>query len=750
MTVTRDVLGVPVVRGASRLDVARATGYLHAQDRFFQMDLLRRRAAGELAELLGPAALAWDRAARVHGFRALARRSLAQADPADQALVAAYAAGVNAGLAALRAAPFDYLVLHTRPQPWRPEDCSLIGFALTLDLEDDRGSYLRSLAAARDQLGGRVLAFFAPLLTSADAALDGSSAPLPPIPSPADLDLRRPADADAPTVARVGPKPGPVTEPAFPGSNGFAVSGAHAAGGAGLLASDMHLRLGVPNVWYRAALEWPGGHVTGVTVPGVPFVIAGSNGRIAWGFTDSYAATGDLVVVAPGPDPAEYHGPGGRLLPFEVRRDLIAVRGGSPVPIESRWTVWGPIVADGAKGTFLAYRWVAHDPAAANLTLGRMENAATVGAAFAVAHQAGMPAQNLIVADAAGSIGWTIAGRLPRRVGYDGRTPVSYLFGDRSWAGLLPPDEVPAIVDPPGGRIWTANNRIVGGTALAKLGDGGYARGARAAQIRDDLGALLARGHRAEPRDLLAIQLDDRALFLDRWQALLLETLSPAALAGHPARAQLRSLAAQWEGRAGIDSVSYGIVRDFRTAAAARTLQPIFAPCVDADPDFQWTLFHYEDALWAVLHAQPAHLLAPPYASWSDLLLAAADEAAAQLAHAPGAPARATWGRRNRAHIVHPLALALPAWLTGWLNLPAEPLPGDVDMPRVQAPSFGASERFVVAPGRESEGLFHMPGGQSGHPLSPFYRAGHEAWVRGEPTPFLPGAAAHTLILAPQ
>jgi penicillin amidase len=787
VTVTRDALGVPVVRGSSRRDVARATGFLHAQDRFFQMDLVRRHAAGELAELLGPAALPADRAARIHRFREVARRALALADPADRALVEAYTDGVNAGLAALREVPFEYLVLRTRPQPWRPEDCSLIGFALTLDLEDDHGGYLRALATVRDQLGPRLLAFFAPLLSPGDAALDGSSAPLPPLPSPADLDLRRPADPDASdatgsTGSSGPPSPGEPTdpraefatlparrsgsapagranravpgplfadEPEFPGSNGFALSGAHAAGGAGLLASDMHLRLGLPNVWYRASLAWPGGRVTGVTLPGVPFVMAGSNGRIAWSFTDSYAATGDLVVIAPGPDPAAYHGPGGGLLPFDVHRDLIAVKGAAPVTVESRWTVWGPIVAEGPRGTLLAYRWVAHDPAAANLTLGELESTGSVEAAFAVAHRAGMPAQNLIVADAAGHIGWTIAGRLPRRVGYDGRTPVSYLFGDRSWTGLLPPADVPGRKDPADGRLWTANNRLVGG-ALATLGDGGYARGARAAQIRDDLGALLARGRPAAPRDLLAIQLDDRALFLARWQALLLETLNPAALAGHPARARLRALAARWEGRASIDSVSYGLVRDFRQAAAARALSPIFAPCVDADPGFQWSLFHYEDALWLLLHAQPAHLLAPPYVSWTDLLLAAADDAAAQLSRAPGGPAHATWGRRNSARIVHPFARVLPAWLTGWLNLPADPLPGDADMPRVQAPSFGASERFVVAPGRENEGIFHMPGGQSGHPLSPFYRAGHEAWVHGEPTPFLPGPPLHTLILAPQ
>ena len=153
--------------------------------------------------------------------------------------------------------------------------------------------------------------------------------------------------------------------------------------------------------------------------------------------------------------------------------------------------------------------------------------------------------------------------------------------------------------------------------------------------------------------------------------------------------------------------------------------------------------------LQVLLREKPPHLLDPKYASWDDLLLAAADAATADF-EKQGVPLdEATWGRRNTAKIYHPFGRLLPAWLAGWLNMPADPLPGDVDMPRVQTPTFGASMRLVVSPGHEEEGLLHMPGGQSGHPLSPFYRAGHEAWVRGESTPLLPGPAEHTLTLTP-
>ena len=205
----------------------------------------------------------------------------------------------------------------------------------------------------------------------------------------------------------------------------------------------------------------------------------------------------------------------------------------------------------------------------------------------------------------------------------------------------------------------------------------------------------------------------------------------------------------KWEGRASVDSVSYRLVRAFRTKVVELALTPIFAPCTEAYDRFNWRDFHYDAALWAMLREKPPHLLDPRFASWDALLVAAADGVVSDLDQQGVPLASATWGRRNTARILHPLARALPAWLTSWLNMPADQLPGDTGLPRSQTPGHGASERLVVSPGREAEGIFHMPGGQSGHPLSPFYRAGHAAWVRGEPTPLLPGETKFTLVLAP-
>ena len=779
VTVIRDALGVPTIRGETRTDVSRALGWLHAQERFFQMDLLRRSAAGELAELFGPRALPRDRSARRHGFRDLAQQVLARLPADERAQVEAYTTGVNQGLAALAARPWEYLLLREPPVPWRPADTVLVVYALTLDLQDAEGRHEHSLMVLRDELGRDALAFFAPTATPTDAALDGATGPLAPIPPATVINLRtkktaatatplsRWAMTTAPNVDDQGAAeaaaafPFSPREPAFAnGSNAFALAGTHTRSGAGMLANDMHLHLGVPNIWYRASLAYAGRTITGVTLPGAPAIVAGSNGHVAWGFTAAYFDTGDLVVVEVNSIANSlYKVPGSdELVAIKRRDETIKVKGAEPVVINYESTVWGPIVGANERKRPLAHRWVAHDPSATNLTLLEMEGATTVAAALALAPRLGLPALNCVLADRHGAIGWTLVGRIPKRIGYDGRLPVTWSYGDRKWDGYLAPSEVPTLTFPRAGgttelpaanpawegRIWSANQRPLGADAWAKIGNGGFRPAPRATQIRDALAPLA----QATPRDLLAIQLDDRALFLTPWHQSLMATLTPQMMAGKKSREDLRQAAEKWEGRAEVGAVSYRIVQAFRAAVKRRVFPAIFASCREAYPQFNWQDLPLEDALQALLRERPQHLLNPAFATWDDLLAAAIDDTATETIRTGRARPETTWGWQNRAQIKHPFSLAFP-WLGRWLDLPADPLPGDNDMPRVQSPTHGASERFVVSPGREDEGIFHMPGGQSGHPLSPYYRAGHAAWVRGEPTPFLPGRPAHTLTLQP-
>ena len=426
---------------------------------------------------------------------------------------------------------------------------------------------------------------------------------------------------------------------------------------------------------------------------------------------------------------------------------MLRVKGGGDETLEVVSTIWGPVLETAHLGRRSVWRWIAHEPAAVNFELRGMETALTVEEALAVANRSGMPAQNIIVASASGRIGWSIAGRLPQRTGCGGRVPGSWADGACSWQGLVPPEQAPRIVDPESGRLWAANNRLVDGEALALLGNDGYAFGARARQIRDRLRAV--EGATAE--DMLDLQLDNRALFLEPWHQLWLRTLTPEAVAADPRRQEFRDLIEDWDGRAAVDSVAYRLVRDARRWLAYLVFEPLTAACKEKDPRFIYSgrLFYLlEEPLWRLVMERPRHLLSPDHATWDDQLLAAID---AQLDHyqkTGESLGGLTWGSFNTVSLRHPFSWVVPG-VGRWLDTPPVELPGDVYMPRLQTPRNGASQRMVVSPGREAEGIFHMPGGQSGHPLSPHYRDGHQAWIEGRATPYLPGPPSHQLRLLP-
>jgi penicillin amidase len=740
--VQRDERGVATIQADSRADALRALGFVHAQERYFEMDLMRRSAAGELAELFGAAALPLDRARRPHRFRARAAAVLDAAGPADRNALAAYVEGINAGLQALPVRPFPYLLLRQAPREWVAADTVLVVHAMFIDLQDEDNA----AELARADLLRRAPAGLAAALTAGgtgwDAPLDGTPLAEPSLPDPSEIDLRRLPTNRFGHGAAVGGDLGI-------GSNNFAVGGALTASGAALVANDMHLTLRVPNIWFRARLRFAAddGHavdVTGVTLPGVPGVVVGSNGHVAWAFTNSYGDWLDWIEVQ-WADAAHtrYRTPDGEATAVE-HHELIAVAGAEPEEMLVRETIWGPILHERHALGSLALAWTAHRPQAVGFGLSRLETARSVADALAIAPRAGSPAQNLVIGDRAGRVAWTIAGAIPARGSADPTTPADWSTPGAGWQGWIGADRHPVVADPVDHRVWTANARVASGEHLALIGDGGYALGARAMQIRDGLRAR----ERFVPDDLLAIQLDDRTLFLRRWWELLRATLAKST--GDPALAELDRLTAQWDERALPGAVAYRLVRGFRLAASATVLDGLAAPLrTDADPDYRLPpLQQGEGLVWRLVTERPAHLLPQPHADWDALLAAAARRVVDELGALPGGLAARTWGERNTTAIRHPLSRAVPG-LGALLDLPAQQLPGDTAMPRVQGPSFGASQRMVVSPGREAEGYFHMPGGQSGHPLSPYYHAGHQDWAEGAPTPFLPGAPVHSLRLEP-
>ena len=748
VSIERDSLGVPTIRGSNRLDVARGLGFLHAQERFFQMDLMRRQAAGELSEIFGAGALEADRASRMHQFRLRAGHVIETMSETEKAVVAAYTEGVNSGLETLREKPFEYVLLRMEPAPWRNEDSVLVLYAMFFVLNDDTGDRESDLGLLEDLLPADLAAFLAPLGTEWDAPVVGEAFETPPIPGAEVFS----AEVVAASNDRAHTEA--LKAKALAGSNNWAVGSSFTDDGRAILANDMHLGMAVPNTWYRAMLEWPaddgcgaGHRLIGVTLPGSPAVVAGSNTRVAWGYTNSQGDWSDLVIVETAPeDPEQYlSAEGWRNL--ESHMETILVRDGEPESFEVRSTIWGPIVDQDHLGRLRAIRWIAHDEGGANLVMLGLEHVATVADAFEVANRTGIPPQNFVCADADGNIGWTIIGRIPRRFGFSGRIPTSWADGSKGWDGWLEPGDYPRVINPEDGIIWTANARVVSDEMLKTVGDGGYDLGARARQIRDDLLAIES----PNERDMLTVQLDDRALFLDRWRGFILDLLDEDAVRENPKRGEFRDLVdSTWTGHASVDSTAFRLVRAFRTFAFERVYGWFTAPCEAADEGFNiYRIQQAEGPLWRLVTEQPPHLLGSIDGSWRDELLITVDSTISYYeTELGGEIANQTWGERNVLRMRHPLSRAVPA-LSRWLDMPQQPLPGDSDMPRVQSPGWGASERFAVSPGREDEGYFHMPAGQSGHPLSPHFGAGHDAWVEGLPTPLLPGPADSLLKLLP-
>ena len=749
VTVQRDHLGVVTIDAPTEADAMRALGWVHAQERFFEMDLMRRSAAGELAELFGPAALDLDRKHRMHRLRARAIANLDAFAGTHRDVLQAYVDGVNAGLGALRARPWPYLLVRQPPRPWALADSPLVGDAMYFDLQEAETDHARVLLALHDALPPALYALLTRDGSAWDAPLFGAPRGDATLPDAATLDLRRlPAPAHPRALAR---NDAPLREV---GSNNFAVGGRLTGDGRAILADDMHLGLRAPNIWFRVRLRYPdpaapGGRVdlNGLSLPGLPGIIVGSNGHVAWGFTNSYVSTFDWRVVHPCARPGDR-----ACTPVRHLRESIAVAGQAPVSLDVDETDWGPILAHRRDGNALALRWAAHLPDALNLGIGDFARAADVPALLAAADRAAVPTQNLLAVDSQGHIAWRWLGPMPMRA--PGCAPQAARITPNARAASPPPtagcppwtlatNAAQALVDPPSARLWTANARVVDGPLLSRAGNGGYALGARAKQIRDDLFAR----ERFDERSLLGIQLDDRAVFLRRWWRLLQDE---AASARTPALQALASAAAHWNDRASPQSVSYRIARAWRLAVHARLLDGLTAPAqVALGTDFEMPdLPQFEGVAWPLVTQRPAHLLSRRYANWDALFEDAAAQVRDDLA-AQGPPAGRTWGERNTAHICHPLARALPAMATPFLCMPADALAGDSNMPRVTAPDFGASERLVVAPGHEADALLHMPGGQSGHPMSPYWGAGHEDWVRGTPTPLLPGPAEHSLRLTP-
>jgi penicillin amidase len=724
VTVRRDAQGVPHLRAESMADLMRAQGYVTAQDRLWQMDLLRRAALGELADAFGEGALRADREMRTLGLNRAARDAQALLPPDVHAAIESYAAGVNAFVQAQGdALPVEFRLLRYRPRPWTVTDTLAVGKLLARDLAGgwEQEAY-RALFA--DRLPPDVQDVLYPTRFADDHVLFGHDR---------------------------GGAPGGAEETAR-GSNNWVVSGAHTATGKPLLANDPHLGLSVPSIWTTVHLQGPDFDVAGVTLPGTPGVILGRNRHIAWGCTNVHDDSVDLYVERFDPARPDHYRVGDGWEQAQVIEEPILVREGtfsSSRRIERhrvKVTRHGPLVE--AYGRQWALRWTGIERVQ-ELTAFLLIDRARDWDSFrqAVAAFPG-PSQNFVYADVDGHVGWVSAGRLPIRGSGDGSRPYLGASTESDWTGFVPFEQLPFVVDPPDGRIVTANNRLVGTDYPYVVTRGGIAPyrahtiqaalEAREGWTADDFAAVQAERLSPPHRDLARVLVE--------------------AAARHPADGAWQEVARDlsgWDGRLEADSRAAALA--FATFRALG--ERVVLPRVRGLPEAQ-RLARRIAPLHRLIHERPASWVPAGDADWDATLLAAWQEAQRRLTKDQGAD-RSAWryGAMNRMAVGHPLSLAVPA-LGRLLNPPPREMGSGPVSPNVlQLTPSGAIEgpsmRLIADLADADNTRLTNFMGQSGHPASPHYGDQLDPWAKVQPLKLVFSEEAiaretrHTLVLRP-
>lgn len=739
-SVAFDNKGIPRIVAKSREDAFRVLGFVTARDRLFQMDLLRRHMAGRLAEVMGPVLKESDRWHRVMGFEQVASVVVQSLPQEQKRILDAYAEGVNQGMDSLTVLPPEFLLLGYSPSAWRPEDSLLVVLGMEEDLgwtgNDERWASIMEVALPKS-----VVKFFLPPIDRyTNWLLNGKASGTSSHSIPED-ELSALLENNEGTEQNVGL----VTDAPPPkGSNGWVVGPSKTWDGRTIMANDMHLSLRVPNIWYRAEVRYGNVRLIGLTLPGVPLIVVGSNGKVAWGFTNIKGDFVDLVSLELDPDDSgKYRTPKG-FARFNEREETIRVKGEGDDTFKVRTTEWGPVLPDPLLSKLVAVHWAALDPGATDLHLLNLDAANDVTAAQRVFNLAGGPPLNALAADKQGNIGWTYTGKIPKRFGLDGSVSRSWADGSRGWAGYILPEELPRLVNPPSGFIVNANQRMLGDDYPYVIGHY-FDQGHRAYRITE---RLLDAKNLTE-RELLALQLDTRAEFYRFYQRLALSLLSK----GHDdVQVRLKRNLTSWDGFAERDSVGFAVLTEFRKLLINKLISPFVARCRKYDPKFHFTSPMVDMPLQQLLEAKPLALLPDKrhHRDWDSFLLKLLIQAEGNVLelHSAESLERWRWGMTNQVAIAHPFSDSLP-FLKNWLDMPQVTVSGCEECVRMYAPGDGASERLVVSPGSEGNGILHMPGGQSGHPLSPHYGDQQQSWVEGTVLPLETGTSVHWLELAP-
>lgn len=734
--VERDGFGVPRIRAASLPDLVVAQGYVMAQDRLWQMDFLRRVAAGELSELFGPATLEMDREYRRVGLREAAEREAAELDPQSRNLLESYAAGVNRYISERSGKlPWEFVALRYEPRPWKAEDSLLVGAHMYRVLTH---TWPAELLRARitEKIGPELARELFVTDSPRDRFVVGAE------PSPATAGRAGELLPATFSIEGILASFAEQIECAA-GSNNWVVAGQHTYSGKPLLANDPHLTLTVPPIWYQVHLTAPGWNVKGVALPGVPLVIIGHNETIAWGFTNNGADVQDLFIETFHPDDPRKYRVGEEWAEAEIRREVIKVRGQADEVLEVVVTRNGPVVErEGQRG--YALKWVATERGGLQLgysLLGRARNWEEFRAEMTSVPG---PAQNTVYADVEGNIGFLVAARIPMRRAGDGSVPVPGDTDDYAWRGYIPYDQLPVLSNPPEGIIATANARVAGPGYPHHLTDRWFSP-FRTERIYDLLRA--GRGFRAE--DFLTMQADV-ATVPHRWLA---SELIRAAAATPAADARLRTVIARlrdWDGMARADGFETTVTEYTRRELTRMILEPKLGKEFGSTGWPRVMVF-----LENVLRDRPRHWLPAGYADYDALLLSAAGTALSRLEAETRRrnPEDWKWGAFLKLDMLHPLGRSGP--LRRLFSFPAIEQQGSGYSVKQTGRTFGPSMRFVADLADWDRSLMVLPAGQSGQVLSRHYRDQFDYWYHDEglPSPFSDEAQLatrkHTLRLVP-
>ena len=768
VTVTRDFHGVPTIEAQSLADLFFAQGYVTAQDRLWQMDIMRRYAAGEISEIIGPVMVEHDREQRTLGLRQVAEKTVASLPARDRGFVDAYTSGVNAFMEAhLGRLPVEFRILGYKPTAWKPEDCILLGARLVQEL--NHGTFGAALGREK------ILAKLGPELT-ADLFVNSSWRDRPPTMQPHrlsddvekqkeennddddDEDMDSGADSNVANIVPTLPKewrrePGQVA-----GSNDWVVSGSHTVTGKPLLSNDMHLHHQMPNLWYEVHLHAGDYNVVGVSLPGLPFVIVGHNERIAWGVTNVGPTVEDLYVETFN-DQGTYQTPQGWVQP-QHRQEVIHVKGKPDVTVDVVTTRHGPIISDLIPGETrkLALRWTLYDSLFDPFfDVDSAKNWNEFRHALSLLDS---PGQNFVYADIEGHIGYQTTGHVPIRKGGDGTLPVPGNDDAHEWNGYIPFDKLPTVFDPSSGVIGTANGRIT---------PDGYPYSVStewdAPWRTERIYRVLESGKKFAPSDMLTLQTDVYSAF-DRLCAEHFVYALDHVKSSSKRAQQARELMRDWDGRLTVDSAATTIEINARRELVRLLLEPKLGPTPaggksdgyytgSLDP-LSWKSYRwFMSSIWIenVLMKKPPRWLPQKYENY-DALLAAAVEAAVTGPDAPAELATWTWGKFHPIEIEHPVLGKLPG-LARWVEPGLHDQSGGSYTVKQVGRDFGPSERYTADLSNFDQSTLNTVTGQGGNFLSPYYMDQWRAWYEGT-TLALPFSAkavhaskTHQLILEP-